>query len=91
MKENKHRHIDLLKFDIEHAEYKVIKDLLDSKVQVGVLYIEIHYENDVINIWDYFKICNSIETLGRTGNSNALEINNRHFAIVNKNNFKLAA
>ncbi len=39
-----HEHIDLLKLDIEHAEYAVIDDVLASGLDVHQILIEFHYE-----------------------------------------------
>jgi FkbM family methyltransferase len=38
-----HERIDLLKMDIEGAEYEVIRDLLDSGISVGQLLVEFHH------------------------------------------------
>ncbi len=38
-----HERIDLLKMDIEGAEYDVIRDLLDSGISVGQLLVEFHH------------------------------------------------
>lgn len=40
MKENGHDHIDLLKLDIEGAEYRVIQSIIDQELAVTVLCIE---------------------------------------------------
>ena len=40
MQEFGHQHIDLLKLDIEGAEYKVIDDLLQSQAKVHILCVE---------------------------------------------------
>jgi len=38
-----HERIDLLKMDIEGAEYGVIRDLLDAEIRVGQLLVEFHH------------------------------------------------
>jgi len=38
-----HTHIDMLKMDIEGAEYEVIHDLLRSGIRVGQLLVEFHH------------------------------------------------
>ena len=38
-----HKRIDLLKMDIEGAEYAVIRDLLEAKIEVGQLLVEFHH------------------------------------------------
>jgi FkbM family methyltransferase len=43
MAELGHRHIDLLKMDIEGAEYSVIDNLLSQKVEVHQLLVEFHH------------------------------------------------
>lgn len=42
MQERGHDHIDLLKMDIEGAEYAVIDDIVDSKLNIKQLMIEFH-------------------------------------------------
>jgi FkbM family methyltransferase len=39
----KHEHIDLLKMDIEGAEYEVIEDIIHSKISIGQLLVEFHH------------------------------------------------
>lgn len=43
MKRANHRHIDLLKLDIEGAEYEVLDSLLRSRLPVGQLLVEFHH------------------------------------------------
>lgn len=43
MRELGHVHIDLIKMDIEGAEYAVLKDLLASRIQVRQLLVEFHH------------------------------------------------
>ncbi len=40
MKQQNHKYIDLLKIDIEGAEYKVIESILEDKVKIKVLCVE---------------------------------------------------
>jgi FkbM family methyltransferase len=40
MRENGHDHIDLLKLDIEGAEYAVLRSILEDQLQVGVICVE---------------------------------------------------
>jgi FkbM family methyltransferase len=40
MKDNGHAHLDLLKLDIEGAEYKVLESLIEDRLDVGVICIE---------------------------------------------------
>ena len=43
MRELGHAHIDVLKMDIEGAEYDVIKDILQSDIRPGQILIEFHH------------------------------------------------
>ncbi len=43
MREHGHRMIDVLKMDVEGAEYDIIEDLLSSKITVGQLLVEFHH------------------------------------------------
>lgn len=43
MSELGHRHVDLLKLDIEGAEYSVIDDMLESGIDVRQLLVEFHH------------------------------------------------
>ncbi len=40
MEENKHTKIDLLKLDIEGAEYKVIESIIADKLDIGIICVE---------------------------------------------------
>jgi hypothetical protein len=37
-----HKHIDILKIDIEGAEYDVIEDILNAKISINQILIEFH-------------------------------------------------
>jgi len=50
MKELGHEHIDLLKIDIEGAEYDVIQDLIDQELPVRQLLIEFHHRFPEIGV-----------------------------------------
>jgi len=41
--DNGHSHIDLLKIDIEGAEFTVLKEILNSNMTIGQLLIEFHH------------------------------------------------
>jgi hypothetical protein len=43
MKQNEHTHIDLLKIDIEGAEYGVLRDILQRKLPVRQIAVEFHH------------------------------------------------
>ena len=49
MNERSHTHIDLLKLDIEGAEYDVLKDVLDSGLDVRQLLVEFHHRFSTIH------------------------------------------
>ena len=42
MKKNNHKKIDVLKMDIEGAEYDVIEDIVKNKIDVGQILVEFH-------------------------------------------------
>jgi len=48
MKELNHQKIDILKMDIEGAEYDVIEDLLESNLDVKQLLVEFHHRFETI-------------------------------------------
>jgi len=50
MKELNHDHIDLLKMDIEGAEYKVLTDILESRLEINQLLIEFHHRFSTIKL-----------------------------------------
>jgi FkbM family methyltransferase len=43
MSELNHQELDLLKMDVEGAEYQVIDDLINSQIRIGQLLIEFHH------------------------------------------------
>lgn len=43
MKEHGHKHIDVLKMDIEWAEYEVLEDILTSEIEISQILIEFHH------------------------------------------------
>jgi len=45
MRQNRHDHIDLLKLDIEGAEYGVLDDLLQRRLPVRQIAVEFHHSN----------------------------------------------
>lgn len=49
MKELGHKHIDLLKMDIEGAEYKVIPNMLEEAIYPTQVLVEIHHRFDYLN------------------------------------------
>jgi FkbM family methyltransferase len=56
-----HKKIDVLKIDIEGAEYDVLKSILESNVEIGQLLIEFHdrlFENEIKSV-ESIKLLNS--------------------------------
>lgn len=45
LEQNQHRHIDLLKIDIEGSEYEVIDDLIKRQISIRQLLVEFHHGN----------------------------------------------
>lgn len=43
MKQNNHHQLDVLKIDIEGAEYDVIKNILEEKIEIKQILIEVHH------------------------------------------------
>jgi len=50
MEELGHRKIDVLKMDIEGAEYDVIEDLIESKIEITQILVEFHHRFAEIDI-----------------------------------------
>ena len=59
-----HKKIDLLKMDIEGAEYEVIKALPDSEVIINQILIEFHHMYKDISISQTFEAINTLKKLG---------------------------
>jgi FkbM family methyltransferase len=59
-----HRSIDLLKMDIEGAEYSVISDLLSSHVQVDQLLVEFHHGRPEIGLPKTRQIVEKLNSAG---------------------------
>ncbi|BAZ51609.1 methyltransferase FkbM [Nostoc sp. NIES-4103] len=49
MQKNGHKHIDLLKLDIEGAEYKVVNSIIEDKLDIKILCIEYDEANNALN------------------------------------------
>lgn len=64
MDEFKHEHLDLLKMDIEGAEYGVIYDIIKSGLSIKQLLIEFHHGFPGVGIKN---TKNSIELLNTEG------------------------
>lgn len=59
-----HKKIDLLKMDIEGAEYEVIKDLITSNIDVKQLLIEFHHRFDKNSKKDTLNAINGLRNFG---------------------------
>ena len=59
-----HRKIDLLKMDIEGAEYEVIKALPDSKIKINQILIEFHHMYKGISVSQTVEAINTLKKLG---------------------------
>ena len=59
-----HKKIDLLKMDIEGAEYEVIKALPDSEVIINQILIEFHHMYKGISISQTVEAINTLKNLG---------------------------
>lgn len=68
MNELGHDHIDLLKIDIEGAEYEVLMDIVEQKIPVHAICVEFD-ENFMKNMDNHYlqRIKNSIEALQKVG------------------------
>ncbi|WP_167599090.1 FkbM family methyltransferase [Chlorobaculum sp. 24CR] len=64
MQELGHSHIDILKMDIEGAEYDVIKDIYKSGVRPGQILIEFHHRFPGVGIRKTKEAIDSIRSMG---------------------------
>jgi len=64
MKQLGHDHVDLLKMDIEGAEYEVIRDLVESGVEIGQLLVEFHHCRHGISVAMTEAALRQLETAG---------------------------
>jgi FkbM family methyltransferase len=64
MKYNQHTYIDLLKIDIEGAEYEVIKDVISSGIMIKQLLIEFHHRFQEIGISQTITAIKNLEKYG---------------------------
>jgi len=67
MRELGHDHIDLLKMDIEGAEYAVIEDLIRERVDVRQLLVEFHHLHPEIGGMSFQRTKEAIHRLNRAG------------------------
>ena len=59
-----HKKIDLLKMDIEGAEYEVIKALPDNEVSINQILIEFHHMYKGISISETVEAINTLNSMG---------------------------
>ncbi len=64
MKRFGHTRIDLLKMDIEGAEYGVIDDIIRSGIQIGQLLVEFHHRFPGVGIGKTLNAVNSLRAAG---------------------------
>jgi len=64
LNELKHSKIDLLKMDIEGAEYLVLDDILETPVEIDQLLIEFHHRFGKYNIHDTKRAINKLNQAG---------------------------
>lgn len=64
MKKLGHNKIDILKLDIEGAEYKVIKDIMDCKINIDQILVEVHHRFNDLNKKDTVSLVNELNKNG---------------------------
>lgn len=64
MKELGHKHVDILKMDIEGAEYSVIQDICSSEIRPRQMLVEFHHRFTDVSADDTL---NAIDTLRKAG------------------------
>ena len=58
MKHFNHTNIDILKLDIEGAEYRVIQDIYKSNIRPNQILLEFHHHNPPLSIFDTYYAIN---------------------------------
>lgn len=64
MKKQNHKKIDLLKIDIEGAEYRVINDIIKNKIPVNQIAVELHHRFKNIGYLKSIKLFISLKRAG---------------------------
>lgn len=64
MKELKHNHIDVLKMDIEGAEYKVIEDIKQSNIKPKQILVEFHHRFSNVNVKQTKRAYSKLKKMG---------------------------
>ena len=62
--ENHHKHIDILKLDIEGSEMSALPNILDSGISIDKLLIEFHYNYKGISYSDTIALIQRLQSLG---------------------------
>jgi len=59
-----HNVIDVLKLDVEGAEYRVLEDLLDSNLEVNQILVEFHHRNQKLGVLHTLKAIRQLNKRG---------------------------
>jgi FkbM family methyltransferase len=87
LKELNHDHLDLLKIDIEGAEYEVIKSIIQDKIQIKVICVEFDEANHRLDNKYLLRINNSLKALFRAG-YRIIDYDNKHnYTLIRKDIF----
>jgi FkbM family methyltransferase len=87
MKELNHDYLDLLKIDIEGAEYEVIKSIIQDKIQIKVICVEFDEANYRLDNKYLLRINNSLKALFRVG-YRIIDYDNKHnYTLIRKDIF----
>jgi FkbM family methyltransferase len=84
MKELNHDHLDLLKIDIEGAEYNVIESIIHDKVQIKVICVEFDEANHPLDNKFLLRINNTLKSLFKAG-YRIIDYDNKHnYTLIRK-------
>jgi predicted GNAT superfamily acetyltransferase len=87
MKELNHDYLDLLKIDIEGAEYEVIKSIIQDKIQIKVICVEFDEANHRLDNKYLLRIITSLKALFRAG-YRIIDYDNKHnYTLIRKDTF----
>jgi len=82
MRELGHQRVDYLKLDIEGAEFRVVDHILQSGVDVGVIYLEYHYDRNIAPMTNIRMIQQSLNNLFRAGYQVFYQSQRRYFGLM---------
>lgn len=82
MRENRHEHLDLLKLDIEGAEYAVVTSLIQERLDIAILCIEYDEYFNPVDGRFIERIEESVENLSRAGYSLVFSEGNGNYTFV---------